>query len=77
MEDRIRYGFLITVSRQPSQTELAAVSSFYKTQEDEYLKNLDSAYKVIGRHEDNAAQLAAWTMVANVLLNSDEAITKE
>jgi hypothetical protein len=32
---------------------------------------------VLGRKADHAAEAAAWTMVANVLLNSDEAITKE
>jgi hypothetical protein len=77
VEDRIRFGFLITVSREPSQPELRAVASFYTKQEAEYVDNLEAAFKVIGRHGDNAAQQAAWTMVANVLLNSDEAITKE
>jgi len=50
--ERIRYGFLLSVGRPPSQTELDNVSDFYQRQHD-------------------------WTLVANVLLNSDEAITKE
>jgi hypothetical protein len=44
------------------------------------LKNPESAYKVIGIKSEpasEAAQAAAWTVVANVLLNTDEAITKE
>ena len=56
-EDRIRYGFLLTVSRKPSQTELEKVLKFYKQQ--------------------NAPELAGLTIVANVLMNTDEAITKE
>jgi hypothetical protein len=55
--DRIRYGFLLTVSRQPSPTELEKVLSFYNQQK--------------------APELTALTMVANVLMNTDEAITKE
>jgi hypothetical protein len=55
--DRIRYGFLLTVSRQPSPAELDKVLSFYNQQK--------------------GPELAALTMVANVLMNTDEAITKE
>jgi len=52
VDERIRYGFLLSVGRPPSQTELENVSDFYQHQHD-------------------------WTLVANVLLNADEAITKE
>ncbi len=63
-EDRIRYGFLLTVSRQPSETELQNVLKFYNEQAE---KNRDR----------EGADLKALTMVANVLMNTDEAITKE
>lgn len=56
-EDRIRYGFLLTVSRPPSRMELEKVLKFYKQQD--------------------APELAGLTIVANVLMNTDEAITKE
>jgi hypothetical protein len=56
-EDRIRYGFLLTASRQPSQPELEKVLKFYNAQA--------------------GGELGALTMVANVLMNTDEAITKE
>jgi hypothetical protein len=59
--DRIRYGFLLTVSRKPSQTELEKVLKFYDAQ---------ASHAASG-------ELAAMTMVANVLMNTDEAITKE
>jgi hypothetical protein len=75
--DRIRYGFRVTTSRMPSESELARVSAFYQKQDEEYSRSPELAYKVLGRKVDNAAETAAWTMVANVLLNSDEAITKE
>jgi hypothetical protein len=64
LEDRINYGFRITVSRPPSPTELSKVSEFYQKQLAESQAKPDS-------------ELAALTMVANVLLNMDGAVTKE
>jgi hypothetical protein len=64
LEDRITYGFRITVARPPSPTELAKVGEFYKKQLAEYQAKPDP-------------ETAAFTMVANVLLNMDEAVTKE
>ena len=75
--DRIRYGFRLTTARTPSQSELERVAAFYQKQEEEFAKTPEAAYKVIGDKQEDAAQVAAWTMVANVLLNSDEAMTKE
>jgi hypothetical protein len=64
--DRIRYGFLLTVSRRPSPTELEKTLKFYNTQIARYRQA-----------SDKAPEMAALTMVANVLMNTDEAITKE
>jgi hypothetical protein len=59
--DRVRYAYELTVARKPSAEELARVEDFYKKR----------------RAENGGNELAAWTMVANVLMNTDEAITKE
>jgi hypothetical protein len=75
--ERIRYGFRLTTARTPSQSELERVTAFYEKQQEEFAKTPEAAYKVIGDKQEDAAQVAAWTMVANVLLNSDEAMTKE
>jgi Protein of unknown function (DUF1553) len=61
--DRATYGFYLTVSRSPSRSELDGVISFYNQQ--------------LARHRDTTAELSAWTMVANILLNMDETISKE
>jgi hypothetical protein len=61
--DRASYGFYLIVSRGPSQSELDRVISFYNQQ--------------LKKHQDDTAELSAWTMVANVLLNMDETISKE
>jgi hypothetical protein len=59
--DRVTYGFRLAVARRPSQAELQRVLNFYQAQLAEHKGNEDFA----------------WTMVANVLLNMDETISKE
>jgi hypothetical protein len=79
VNDRIRYGFSLSVSRQPSVAELEKVAAFFRTEEAKYKLDPDAASKVVdqpGLHAD-PPEAAAWTMVSNVLLNTDEAITKE
>jgi mono/diheme cytochrome c family protein len=78
--DRVTYGFRLTVSRRPSQAELDKIVNFYQQQLSGYSKDADSAYKTISAKPGSVAdapELAAWTMVANVLINTDEAISKE
>jgi hypothetical protein len=78
--DRVTYGFRLTVSRRPSQQELDKLVDFYRQRSSEYSKDTDSAYKTIAAKQGpvaEGAELAAWTMVANVLLNTDEALSKE
>ncbi len=80
VDDRIKYGFILTASRQPSEAELAKVGSFFRAEEANYRSNPDAAYKMIKTKtvsQEDAIETAAWTMVSNVLLNTDEAITKE
>ncbi len=63
--ERVTYGFRLAVSRRPTQKELDNVLEFYRQELAEY------------RRRGDAAEKAAWTMVANVLLNMDETISKE
>jgi hypothetical protein len=64
LEDRIKYGYRVTVSRPPLPDELTKVSSFYNKQ-------------LAANQGKPDSEMAALTMVANVLLNLDEAVTKE
>jgi uncharacterized membrane protein len=78
--DRIRYGFRLCTSRRPSPAELNRLLSFYNQELEHYEKDEAGACQVI--HADphtttNAPEMAAWTMVSNVLLNLDETISKE
>jgi hypothetical protein len=80
VNDRIKYGFILAASRQPSTSELEKVAGFFRAEEANYRKHPDAAYKVLKSRagsEADAPETAAWTMVSNVLLNTDEAITKE
>jgi len=80
MEDRINYGYRLTVARPPTASELAKVSKFYEKELASYEADHEAAYKTIQAKPDtvkNAPEMAALTMLANVLLNMDEAVTKE
>ena len=80
--NRIGYAFLLTVGRAPTDDELAVVSDVLADAEARYQQNPDAAGKLISIGESkpdptvNPQQLAAWTMVSNLLLNLDETISK-
>jgi hypothetical protein len=78
--ERATYGFRLCVSRKPASGELSSILSFYQEQLSRYKQDKQAAGQVIGENADQSvdpADLAAWTMVANVLLNMDETISKE
>src|ERR1043166_7534430 len=52
------------------------ILSWQSLQREYFAAHADAARKIAGDAADRASQ-ASWTMVANVLLNLDEALTKE
>jgi uncharacterized protein DUF1553/uncharacterized protein DUF1549/cytochrome c len=80
--DRIALGFRLATSRQPTDDELRIFQTLYDAQSAAYGQNPQAATKLLGVGESphdgtlNACELAAWTMVANVILNLDETVTK-
>jgi hypothetical protein len=80
--DRLGFGFRTVLSRPPRKDEIEALektlnrfSTYYKTHPEEavqYLKQGES--KVDARYE--AGELAAFTAVASMLMNTDEAVNK-
>lgn len=81
-EARLRYGFRLTLARPPSEAELAELTALY-TEARQALaphpeRALTLAQDPLGppAFEADPVDLAAWTTVANVLLNLDETLMK-
>ena len=70
------YGFRLCTSRAPSGPEVQRVVASYRRQLARYRANPTAATAVGGAPAVDAAERAAWTLVANALLNLDETITK-
>jgi len=69
---RIDYGYRLATGRHAKPDELDYLTKYEAEQQEHFAAQPDEAKKVGG-----SAETAAWTMVANVLLNLDETITKE
>jgi hypothetical protein len=79
---RLRYGFRLATARSPSEKECAVLAESLSAQKAHYDSDAEAAKKVISVGESPvpndvpATELAAYTMVANLLLNLDEVVTK-
>jgi len=69
---RIDYGYLLTTGRHAKPEELSYLTKYQAEEQARFGEHADEAKKIGGDPE-----MASWTMVANVLLNLDETITKE
>jgi hypothetical protein len=80
--DKARYGFRLCASRQPTGDELNGLVGLYAKTLERFqadpAKAKDVATKPLGElpREMDTAELAAWTVVGNVLLNLDEVLMK-
>jgi hypothetical protein len=81
--ERLRFAFRLCVARPPRENELNVLQRIYAEQLTKYLADQAAAVSLVSngtapRPSDlPVAELAAWTTVANVLLNLDETITRE
>jgi hypothetical protein len=81
--DRLEYGFRLTTARKPTPTELEILHTVYAQQLARFTQDSAAAEQLlaVGETPRNTslpvADHAAYTMTANLLLNLDEAITKE
>jgi mono/diheme cytochrome c family protein len=81
-EERITFLFRLATCRKPDAKDLAMLLAAYQEQLAEYRRDSEAAKKLINVGETkpdanvDPVELAAWTMVANVLLNLDEVLTK-
>ncbi len=80
--EKARFGFRIVLARAPHETELERLIVLQKEAHDEFSKDSKKATEMatnpIGPLPKgaDAVELAAWTTVANVLLNLDETMMK-
>jgi hypothetical protein len=81
-EGRAAYGLRLCLARAPQPKELKRLVALYEQELARFKQNADAAEKMatseLGKPPEGMgmAELAAWTVVANVLLNMDEMITK-
>jgi mono/diheme cytochrome c family protein len=76
---RLDRAFLLLMARQARDDEAAPSLEFLDQQRDRFRTDPDAARALMGplRPDEDAAEAAAWTALARVLLNLDETITRE
>ena len=80
--ERARFGFLVTLSRPPHEAELVRLVTLYEQSLAKFSQNADDAKRMAtdplgpAPQDMKVDELAAWTVVGNVLLNLDETLMK-
>jgi hypothetical protein len=76
--DRVTYGFRLCTARRPTSSERARLLSLYARELARYRSDRPAAATLCGQTDaTDPGQQAAMTVLANVLLNLDETLTKE
>jgi hypothetical protein len=82
-DERLRFGMRLTLARDPKAEESGVLKSFYEKLAAYYAARPGDAESYLKQGEAprdktlDVRDLAAWTALANLLLNLDEAVTKE
>ena len=82
-KSRVIYAFRLATARTPTGKEVGVLRELLKGRRQSFAADRRSAVKLIDVGESardsrlDAAELAAWTTVASVILNLDETITKQ
>ncbi|HYT88857.1 MAG TPA: hypothetical protein VEL76_09125, partial [Gemmataceae bacterium] len=82
-EERLALAFRAATARPPSPAERSILARGYQRVFRQYQEDRDAALKLIGTGESprdpslDVVELAAYTAMANMILNLDEVISKE
>jgi Protein of unknown function (DUF1553)/Protein of unknown function (DUF1549)/Planctomycete cytochrome C len=82
IEERITFAFRLCTARRPNDRETAILKGVYASQLEKFRADKAAAEKLLNVGESprndklDTAELAAWTMTANALLNLDETVTR-
>jgi hypothetical protein len=80
--DRVKFAFRQVLARQPTADELQKLTALFESERKHYEADEAAANEMAASEStdraksDNIADLAAWTVVSNVLLNLDETLNK-
>ena len=81
-EDQITFAFRLSTTRRPHDVETKLLLEDYVTHLAKFQRDKESARRLVSVGEScrdenlDISELAAWTMVANLILNLDETVTK-
>ncbi len=82
-QERVEYAYQLITSRKPKPIVGQILTSAFNEEFENYRKNTEAADKILAvgatkRDESlNASEHAAWTIVASMILNLDEVITRQ
>ena len=82
-QERVEYAYRLITSRKPKPIVGQILTSAFNEEFENYKKNTEAADKILAvgatkRDESlNASEHAAWTIVASMILNLDEVITRQ
>lgn len=77
---RLKYAVRLCVSRPPSDAELRQLTGLLTTSREWYRTHQDEAKQLVGTYVVSGVtpdETAAWIATSRILLNLDEAITRE
>ena len=83
LDGRLRFAFRLVLTRDPSQREITVLRRGLEQHLDHYRRHPTDAAEVLHMGESpadstlNATEVAAWTATCSLILNLDEALTKE
>jgi hypothetical protein len=78
-EERARHAYRLATCRVGTEVQIRPLVDLYQREQERFVANPKAAAAMVGdagaKHA-NVADLAAWTVVANVLLNLDSVLTR-